>query len=418
MGFPQNTYPNFTNFHEVSFPEGVIPPDVDPDVDTMCVRYNPAWAKVLAAACGQLTQLATWTGTDDEKKLAVNRATNLKIQLQEFEECDMSGCCYDVVEHRVTSDGELQIRINGGDWIPDPDDPRKTGTALPPPVMDETHTKCDAATNGKQHIVDYIGSVSSELGGAGAVLEVAFAVAALIVALFFGQVEAIPIIVPLIISLIPSLVFLGQAAWDAYWDSTAEDIILCALYCTIGDDGTFDDTQFAAFLSKLGSDLTAGVAADNLIGQLRAAGVVALNNMCSYGESAEADCSSCECGCVAGWVTGTMVDGNTIAFADIYTLGDYVYIPVTYFDGSHYYGQAHKSDPADCCTCFVDSEDGGFVSGGANQQAAVYLCGDGNNTTYPSSAFSFGLFGTGDGTNCWLVQMRCDEPSLFRFRPT
>lgn len=399
MSFPQQYYPNFTNFHEVSFPEEVTPPDVDPDIDTMCVRYNPAWAKVLAAACDQLTQLATWAGTDDEKKLAVNRATNLKIQLQEFEVCDM-GCCYDLVEHRVTPEGAIQIRINGGDWIPDPNDPRQTGTALPPPVMDATHTKCDAATNGKQHIMDYIGQVSSDLGGGGAVLEIAFEIAALLVALFFGQVEAIPVIVPLILALIPSLVFLGQAAWDAYWDSAAEDIILCALYCTIGDDGTFDDTSFAAFLAKLGADLTPGVAADNLIGQLRAAGVIALNNMCSYGESADADCSSCACGCVAGWANGAGFDGIAVD-------GTQIVIQVTHDGGDgRFYGQAVRSGNTDCC---VASAPASFDSGGADFQAQIKECG--------SDDFSFPLF-PGGGVNCWLVQIRCSEPSVYRFTPT
>lgn len=84
MSFPQNAYPNQNNFSEVSFPEGVTPPDVDPDEgETLLYAYNPAWSKVLAAACDQLTQFPSWEGTHDEKILAVNRAIILKILLQE-----------------------------------------------------------------------------------------------------------------------------------------------------------------------------------------------------------------------------------------------------------------------------------------------------------------------------------------------
>lgn len=83
MAFPQNAYPNQTNFPVVSFPEEVTPPSVDPDEgDTILVAYNPAWSKVLAAACDQLLQYPSWIGEHDDKILAVDRATNLKIQLQ------------------------------------------------------------------------------------------------------------------------------------------------------------------------------------------------------------------------------------------------------------------------------------------------------------------------------------------------
>ena len=83
MSYPQNAYPNPQNFSEVSFPEELIPPSVDPDEgETSLYAYNPAWSKVLAAACDQLLQYPSWLGTHDEKLLAVNRALSLKIQLQ------------------------------------------------------------------------------------------------------------------------------------------------------------------------------------------------------------------------------------------------------------------------------------------------------------------------------------------------
>jgi len=85
MGYPQNALPLPNNFPEVSFPQELFAPDVDPndpDLELMLVEYNPAWSKVLAAACDQLTQFTSWEGDDDAKKLAVNRAILLKIQLQ------------------------------------------------------------------------------------------------------------------------------------------------------------------------------------------------------------------------------------------------------------------------------------------------------------------------------------------------
>lgn len=83
MSYPINAYPNPANFSEVSFPQELIPPSIDPDEgETILVAYNPEWSKVLAAACDQMLQFQSWEGTHDEKLLAVNRALLLKILLQ------------------------------------------------------------------------------------------------------------------------------------------------------------------------------------------------------------------------------------------------------------------------------------------------------------------------------------------------
>jgi len=86
MDFGNNFYPNVGNFPVVSFPQELIPPDVDPDdpdLEMILVEYNPAWTQVLMAACDQLLQYSSWQGNHDAKILAVNRAEILKILLQQ-----------------------------------------------------------------------------------------------------------------------------------------------------------------------------------------------------------------------------------------------------------------------------------------------------------------------------------------------
>lgn len=86
MGSSINLYPNADNFPEVSFPQELIPPGVDPDdpdLEMILVEYNPAWTLVLMAAIDQLLQYSSWAGDHDTKILAVNRASNLKWLLQE-----------------------------------------------------------------------------------------------------------------------------------------------------------------------------------------------------------------------------------------------------------------------------------------------------------------------------------------------
>jgi len=85
MNYPGNFYPNQDNYPDPSFPQALIPPEVDPDdpdAELMLVEYSPAWALVLAAACDQLMQYSSWEGDHDAKIQAVNRANNLKWILQ------------------------------------------------------------------------------------------------------------------------------------------------------------------------------------------------------------------------------------------------------------------------------------------------------------------------------------------------
>lgn len=83
MDFAGNLYPNQDNFPEPSFPQALTPPGVDPDEgDTILVAYNPEWSQVLMAAVDQLLLYSSWDGDHDTKILAVNRASNLKFQLQ------------------------------------------------------------------------------------------------------------------------------------------------------------------------------------------------------------------------------------------------------------------------------------------------------------------------------------------------
>lgn len=85
MDAAYNFYPNAMNLQEVSFPQELTPPAVDPDdpdLEMILVEYNPAWSEVLMAACDQLGQYSAWVGDEDEKKLAVNRAQVLKWLLQ------------------------------------------------------------------------------------------------------------------------------------------------------------------------------------------------------------------------------------------------------------------------------------------------------------------------------------------------
>jgi hypothetical protein len=238
----------------------------------------------------------------------------------------MSQCCCDgstqVIEHRVSpTTGQLEISTDGGiTWIPDPESPiNTTVTEWPAPVTSGVSaTKCDAATNGKQHIEDLIAGSSEWLETAGTILELAVGVCtALLVLIAAGSVgtlaPAAAALATAIWAAAAAALEIGKTAFDAYWDSVERDKITCALFCTIGDDGSFTEAQYNAFLSKWTADATPSPAFNLVLSTLKAGGRKGLNNLCSYGSAAEADCSDCNCGncdfsAWEQWVNGVVLE--------------------------------------------------------------------------------------------------------------
>lgn len=273
-----------------------LTPDSPPE-DTVCFKIvipnDIGWIGIFKGAVSELIKSynfeAFGTSTPEETAAVFLDAYDLMV----FAECDMA-CCYDLVEHRITSGGGMEIRVNGGDWTPDPDDPRTTAPTMPPITMDETHTKCDAATNAATHINDIISATSEQLGGTGSIIEIAAAIALAIFALFLAP-ETIPAIAPVILPLIGGLIFLGQAAWDAYFTTDVHSQILCALYCNIENDGTFTQADYDGFIAQLTTDLPASLAKDMFIALVSRIGLVGMNDYAAIGTSASADCSACDC---------------------------------------------------------------------------------------------------------------------------
>ena len=110
-----NFYPNPTNFPEVSFPQELTPPDIDPDEgETILVAYSPEWSKVLAATCDQMLQFTSWVGDHDAKILAADRALALKILLQtpvDVGERDIPAPYWDTPE-----DVDDELPVEEQDW--------------------------------------------------------------------------------------------------------------------------------------------------------------------------------------------------------------------------------------------------------------------------------------------------------------
>jgi len=297
-----------------------LPSPVD-DGSRICVQITipniSGHRQAFIGAISNLTHAYSWANDEDHTALAVADLWRSLFadMMQQFYDNDCGenmGCCYDIVIHRINPDtGRLEISTDDGvTWIPDPADPIYTLVRMPPPVpAGVSGTKCDAATNGKQHLEDLIAAHSEAITAAGTVAELAALLILEILAAIFAP-EAVPIIWPIFLGTVAALFALGAPAFDAYWTSDERDKLLCILFCHIGEDGSFSDAGYAAVLSDMGTKLTAGVPRDMMYRDIQFIGRPGLNNLCAYGSSADADCSSCDCGCtVDTWrpIVGTVL---------------------------------------------------------------------------------------------------------------
>lgn len=325
-------------------------------VDTFCrqilIPNSPEWIGAVSGALMSLMFASEWEQVDGIT--ADEAAARWSQMMREYWASNCSGgdgmpcegSCPEVLR-RVNPD-TLQLEIstnNGVTWRSDPASPVSQIYAQPAPVTSGVSaTKCDAASNGKQHIEDLIAGCSTQLGTAINVFDLAVAVCAIVLEIALVLVSA-GSLTPLAIALASAVwaaahaaFEIGKEAFDAYWTTDEKDKILCALYCNIGEDGSFDQTQYDNFMSDWKEAATPSPAYNFVRNALLAVGLKGLNNFCSYGESSEADCSGCSCGCPnkdlydifvnAGEAWGTIVDSGddyiTVEASNIPTLTGYV----------------------------------------------------------------------------------------------
>lgn len=287
-------------------PIGTIPPptvsiDHEP---TFCLQVSREWLPALLAIVNPARYPEFWAGTLEENRFARLQAKQLLVKLQEMEDCGMATCCEPPIYlyRQNTDTGRLERSVDmGTTWTPDPADPIFKTTQQPAPVrVGFSTTKCDASTNFTTHFQDAITGCSENLGTAVTLVELAGGIAALVLDLFI--IVVFEAAAPPIIATITAAIFAGisaaftegKAAFDAYWDSDVIDKILCAAYCTIREDGTWDQTGWEDFKHKVRSTAPPGAALDMVMTTVNAAGYVGANNMASYGAAAESDCASCE----------------------------------------------------------------------------------------------------------------------------
>lgn len=316
-------------------------------------HYNDAPVTNLTFSCElipyllALLEILTWndrfTGSDDERSRAVSVFQELQAALMEVY-CMSDPCCeIQAIEfqatftvlHQLTPNGEMQISIDGGQtWVQDPKDPRLEFPQLPPLVQPgNLHTKCDAASNAIGDLKDIQSRCASLLETSVTAFELAIDIIAIIVDVVFFAGAGLPALIGILIGLTKAIADMTQSTYNGLFTEDVWDKTLCAMYCTIGDNGQFTPAQFTNLMNKLYADLDGGdnplAVSANMRAFFRTMGVVGLNNICSAGSIYDADCSDCDCGCTNGWVVGTRFNsgagdpiGDLVEETDAYVIID------------------------------------------------------------------------------------------------
>jgi hypothetical protein len=276
-------------------------PDVihPPNSRGICVPVpdDSVYMRVFAGLLQELTFWFNWQR--DPEKRGKDAA---KVWLDIFNNIDWvggdcMGCCEDrIVLHRVTDDGAMEVSTDDGvTWSPDPADPRVNGTALPntiPGTGDDK--KCNGATNAIDNFKDAQAAFGHSLTTTTTVIGLALAIAAELLILLFSAGTTAEVIVPLVISTATALFGVLEADYNALFTEMVWDKLLCDIFCTIGNNGQFTETQFNNLSALVDTDFTDNVAL-TFQSILRGWGVLGLNNACISGVAATADCSDCDC---------------------------------------------------------------------------------------------------------------------------
>lgn len=283
-----------------------IPAVIDPPKTCLQIEIpdHPDWKAVISGVLFELSYWFNWERTGDTS--GAQCAAVWKQVYNSIDWGDMSCCCEEkaVIVRVNPATGRVEQSTDGGvTWQPQPGGlPSLIVNPAPPVTSGVAATKCDAATNVSGQVQVWIDQVSNDFTTAISLLEFGTAVLeailiAVVTILSAGTLTAAEaLVLPTIAAALYAAWGAGKTIFDDYWSTDVKDKILCAVFCNIGDDGSFNDAQFSATWNEINSQLPASPAKMLFMGFLSSVGIAGMNAMAATGMSADADCSDCvEC---------------------------------------------------------------------------------------------------------------------------
>lgn len=378
-------------------PIGTVPPPAQhPDEEPLiCVPINVEWIPVILGALQPLKYPEYWAGTLEENRGARKDFGILLDQIMEGLECMASTCCippYIINRVNVTT-GMVEISIDNGEtWQPQPGSiPTLLTEPIPPVTSGISETKCDAASNAMVHMQEWIDHVSADFDTAGSLLEFAAFVldailAAVLAVLSAGALTALQaLILPAIGAACGAAFAAGKTVFDNYWDVDNKNIVLCAMFNNIGDDGAFTDEQFSGFWNECNVKLPASPVRILFVGFLSSIGRQGMNVMTAAGTEADSNCDSCVC------PDPCPVDWTFFGVVDVVKINDCHYTMTTQASLGHFAFTSGSSADG----CYFDCSAGFLV---AFTQWSVGSGSPTNQDPRNHLTWNFDTGGWGDGT--------------------
>lgn len=286
-------------------PLKIIPfrPDETP---TVCIEINMHWIPFLIAAVYPSRYPEAWLGTLEENKQARQDVLELIRLFMEAFDCGMSSdCCPEnltiIIQHQLAADqSSMEMSIDGGQtWLPDSTDPRAQIPETPAPVGSVVATKCDAAENIVQGLQEAQVIISNTASGEGSLQEIALEVITAILAFLLLPPAGAAILLTVVIGLVRHFLALGKANYDALFTSEHWDIVRCAFFCALDDNGKLSAAGMNGakiyIYQHMPGDNHPNGAAQNHVDLINFVGLAGLNLIAYTYQSSGANCSACEC---------------------------------------------------------------------------------------------------------------------------
>jgi len=362
-------------------PNFPIPEDIHAEPFCLCIQVpnDPTWKRVVAGLLDELNQWFNWQR--DEERSGRECAHVWRALYAEIDWTTMSCCCGNQtpVQYQYTTTGILQISIDGGVTFTDSpeNDVRNNSPRFPPiPGADGNDKKCQAAVGAANLVKEQIGDqLTDDMGR--------YTLNQLIADWTHTMIDTSNPFTALVTVVANQIFALVIASVIAALTDDVYHKFACALYCTMADDGSFSDAQWANARSKILSTISgiAGVFLEHLVYLL---GKVGTTNIVRSAPDASGDCSDCDCSdCVNldAWSIQTF-DGHPVG-VEISRGDGYIILEGTgHPDFGTPYNAIIKTNNVDSCCAVTNFE---TLSGDGTDYHLFYVaCG---NPQWPTGSF-------------------------------
>lgn len=220
-------------------------------------------------------------------------AWQAEIELALMSPCDCVGDSDDLT--RFDEDGDFQTSSDGGaTWTDAPEqDPRNSGTAIPPLGGSGGATRCASADNIRDLFESYRDELIDLLTAGTTFTAIIAAILAFIGTILGVSGVAIGISV-LLIGLAAALISLTPESVADQIDSAALETFKCILYCHMQDNGQFTYQNWKDVLAEIAAQFD-GFPETFFYSTVNSMGYIGLSNAGTLGVSTADDCGGCDC---------------------------------------------------------------------------------------------------------------------------